>query len=68
MNSLKFKLQDKSLNKLWEKAQHSGFDETAMNALKEELEEHETKVDLYYKLLEELHVDKHADKDHYESM
>ncbi|XP_037026290.1 alpha-2-macroglobulin receptor-associated protein [Bradysia coprophila] len=44
--------KDKKLNKLWEKAEVSGFTPEELNALKEEFTHHQEKVDLYYNLLD----------------
>ncbi|KAG4073171.1 hypothetical protein HA402_002560 [Bradysia odoriphaga] len=44
--------KDKKLNKLWEKAEVSGFTPEELNALKEEFIHHQEKVDLYYNLLD----------------
>ncbi|XP_062538249.1 alpha-2-macroglobulin receptor-associated protein [Armigeres subalbatus] len=52
MNKSLFK--DKKLNKLWEKAETSGFTVEELNALKEEFEHHQEKIDVYYNLLEQL--------------
>lgn len=46
--------KDKKLNKLWEKAEVSGFTPEEMIALKEEFEHHQQKVDLYYELLDNI--------------
>ncbi|XP_055848923.1 alpha-2-macroglobulin receptor-associated protein isoform X2 [Episyrphus balteatus] len=50
MNRSMFK--DKKLNKLWEKAEVSGFSNEELKSLKEEFLHHQDKVDLYYSLLE----------------
>lgn len=52
MNKSLFK--DKKLNKLWEKAETSGFTKEELDALKEEFEHHQEKIDVYYNLLEQL--------------
>ena len=44
--------KDKKLNKLWEKAEVSGFTAEELAALKEEFMHHQDKVDLYYNLLD----------------
>lgn len=44
--------KDKKLNKLWEKAEVSGFTPEELSALKEEFTHHQEKVDLYYNLLD----------------
>uniref|UniRef100_A0A1B6HYS9 Alpha-2-macroglobulin RAP C-terminal domain-containing protein n=1 Tax=Homalodisca liturata TaxID=320908 RepID=A0A1B6HYS9_9HEMI len=45
--------KDKKLNKLWEKAEHSGFTAEELQALKEEFSHHQDKIDQYYGLLGE---------------
>ncbi|XP_055586555.1 alpha-2-macroglobulin receptor-associated protein [Uranotaenia lowii] len=49
--------KDKKLNRLWEKAESSGFTKEEMDALKEEFEHHQEKIDVYYNLLEQLGED-----------
>lgn len=44
--------KDKKLNKLWEKAEISGFSPEELRSLKEEFMHHQDKVDVYYSLLE----------------
>ncbi|XP_055906877.1 alpha-2-macroglobulin receptor-associated protein-like [Eupeodes corollae] len=44
--------KDKKLNKLWEKAELSGFSPEELKTLKEEFLHHQDKVDMYYSLLE----------------
>lgn len=56
--------KDKKLNKLWEKAEISGFTPEELNALKEEFMHHQEKVDMYYSLLENVSSGK---KDYHES-
>lgn len=46
--------KDKKLNKLWEKAEVSGFSPQELAALKEEFEHHQQKVDMYYELLDKV--------------
>ncbi|XP_063704875.1 alpha-2-macroglobulin receptor-associated protein [Culicoides brevitarsis] len=46
--------KDKKLNKLWEKAEVSGFSPQELAALKEEFEHHQQKIDLYYELLDKV--------------
>jgi hypothetical protein len=46
--------KDKKLNKLWEKAEKSGFNEKELKALKEEFVHHQDKIDEYYMLMESL--------------
>ncbi|XP_055381321.1 alpha-2-macroglobulin receptor-associated protein [Condylostylus longicornis] len=52
MNKSLFK--DKKLNRLWEKAEISGFSAEELKTLKEEFQHHQDKIDLYYSLLEEI--------------
>lgn len=54
--------KDKKLNKLWEKAEVSGFAPQELAALKEEFEHHQQKIDLYYDLLDKV-GDGHAPAD-----
>lgn len=49
--------KDKKLNKLWEKAEKSGFDQKELKTLKEEFEHYQDKIDEYYSLLETLNAD-----------
>ena len=42
------------MNKLWEKAEKSGFTEKELKTLKEEFSHHQDKIDEYYGLLETL--------------
>lgn len=56
--------KDKKLNKLWEKAEVSGFSPEELTALREEFMHHQDKVDMYYSLLDNVHQGK---KDHHES-
>lgn len=46
--------RDKKLNKLWEKAEHSGFTSEELETLKEEFLHHQNKVDQYYSLLHDV--------------
>lgn len=46
--------KDKKLNRLWEKAEVSGFTPDELNALKEEFTHHQDKIDMYYSLLENI--------------
>uniref|UniRef100_A0A336KK32 CSON011271 protein n=2 Tax=Culicoides sonorensis TaxID=179676 RepID=A0A336KK32_CULSO len=46
--------KDKKLNKLWEKAEVSGFAPEELAALKEEFLHHQQKIDLYYQLLDKV--------------
>lgn len=48
---LKAVFKDKKLNKLWHKAEMSGFTENELKALKEEFQHHQDKVNEYYSLL-----------------
>ncbi|XP_050701934.1 alpha-2-macroglobulin receptor-associated protein-like [Eriocheir sinensis] len=50
---LKAIFKDKKLNKLWAKAEASGFTEVELKALKEEFQHHQDKVDEYYALVQE---------------
>ncbi|KAF6212875.1 hypothetical protein GE061_010585 [Apolygus lucorum] len=43
--------RDKKLNKLWEKAERSGFTPEELRMLKEEFDHHQLKVDQYYSIL-----------------
>jgi len=52
MNRSLFK--DKKLNKLWEKAEASGFTAEELKVLKEEFTHHQEKVDHYYSLLKDV--------------
>lgn len=52
MNKSLFK--DKKLNKIWERAVLGGFSPEELDALKEEFQHHEEKVDHYYSLIEKL--------------
>lgn len=46
--------KDKKLNKLWNKAEMAGFTADELINLKKEFAHYEEKVDLYYKLLDDL--------------
>lgn len=46
--------KDKKLNKLWNKAEMAGFTADELGNLKKEFAHYEEKVDLYYKLLDDL--------------
>ncbi|XP_052888462.1 alpha-2-macroglobulin receptor-associated protein [Anopheles moucheti] len=46
--------KDKKLNKLWDKAEAAGFTTEELDALREEFDHHQTKIDVYYSLLERL--------------
>lgn len=46
--------KDKKLNKLWNKAEMAGFTADELASLKTEFAHYEEKVDLYYKLLDDL--------------
>lgn len=52
MNKSLFK--DKKLNRLWEKAETAGFTQKELDALREEFQHHQDKIDVYYNLLEKL--------------
>lgn len=62
MNKSLFK--DKKLNKLWEKAEISGFTPEELKALKEEFQHHQDKVDMYYSLLENIGSQKKSEYHH----
>ncbi|XP_017117228.1 alpha-2-macroglobulin receptor-associated protein [Drosophila elegans] len=54
--------KDKKLNRLWEKAEISGFTAEELKSLKQEFDHHQDKVDVYYSLLENIgtvDTDKH---------
>ncbi|XP_034115943.1 alpha-2-macroglobulin receptor-associated protein [Drosophila albomicans] len=54
--------KDKKLNRLWEKAELSGFTADELKSLKQEFDHHQDKVDVYYSLLEQvgtMDTDKH---------
>lgn len=61
--------KDKKLNKLWDKVELSGsFSTEEMNALKQEFQHHEEKVDFYYSLIENLDDRKDKkDEDHHKN-
>ncbi|EDV42156.1 uncharacterized protein Dana_GF17843 [Drosophila ananassae] len=46
--------KDKKLNRLWEKAEISGFTSDELKTLKQEFDHHQDKVDVYYSLLENI--------------
>ncbi|KAH8236495.1 hypothetical protein KR026_003696 [Drosophila bipectinata] len=46
--------KDKKLNRLWEKAELSGFTSDELKTLKQEFNHHQDKVDVYYSLLENI--------------
>lgn len=46
--------KDKRLNQLWEKAEKAGFSAEELQALHEEFNHHQQKVDEYYSLLQEV--------------
>uniref|UniRef100_A0A182Q767 Alpha-2-macroglobulin RAP C-terminal domain-containing protein n=1 Tax=Anopheles farauti TaxID=69004 RepID=A0A182Q767_9DIPT len=46
--------KDKKLNKLWDKAETAGFSKEELDALREEFDHHQAKIDVYYSLLERL--------------
>lgn len=46
--------KDKKLNKLWEKAESSGFTAEELKVLKEEFSHHQEKVDQYYAILNDV--------------
>uniref|UniRef100_A0A0A9WRM6 Alpha-2-macroglobulin receptor-associated protein n=1 Tax=Lygus hesperus TaxID=30085 RepID=A0A0A9WRM6_LYGHE len=49
--------RDKKLNKLWEKAERSGFTPEELRMLKEEFDHHQEKVDQYYSILNTVEAD-----------
>ncbi|XP_068215445.1 alpha-2-macroglobulin receptor-associated protein [Palaemon carinicauda] len=55
--------KDKKLNKLWSKAEQSGFTETELKALKEEFMHHQEKVDEYYSLVSKAKIQEQNDLD-----
>lgn len=57
---------DKKLARLWEKAELSGFTAEEMQSLRQEFQNHQDKVDIYYSLLENLGVS--PDNTKYQSM
>ncbi|XP_053951107.1 alpha-2-macroglobulin receptor-associated protein [Anastrepha ludens] len=52
LNKSAFK--DKKLNRLWAKAEVSGFTKEELDSLKQEFQHHQDKVDVYYSLLEDI--------------
>lgn len=54
--------KDKKLNALWAKAETSGFSAEELQALKQEFQHHQDKIDQYYDLLETVD-DPNADKE-----
>ncbi|XP_076042461.1 alpha-2-macroglobulin receptor-associated protein [Oratosquilla oratoria] len=61
---LKAVFKDKKLNKLWTKAEQSGFSEEELKALKEEFTHHQDKVDEYYSILESMNNRNEYSKNH----
>uniref|UniRef100_A0A182Y8W4 Alpha-2-macroglobulin RAP C-terminal domain-containing protein n=1 Tax=Anopheles stephensi TaxID=30069 RepID=A0A182Y8W4_ANOST len=55
--------KDKKLNKLWDKAETAGFTKEELDALREEFDHHQAKIDVYYSLLERLGDDDDAAAD-----
>uniref|UniRef100_A0A182MEF5 Alpha 2-macroglobulin receptor-associated protein n=1 Tax=Anopheles culicifacies TaxID=139723 RepID=A0A182MEF5_9DIPT len=49
--------KDKKLNKLWDKAEAAGFTTEELDALREEFDHHQAKIDVYYSLLERISVE-----------
>lgn len=45
--------KDKKLNKLWAKAETAGFTTIELDALREEFNHHQDKIDQYYSILQE---------------
>ncbi|KAG7174057.1 alpha-2-macroglobulin receptor-associated protein-like [Homarus americanus] len=64
---LKAIFKDKKLNRLWEKAESSGFTEPELKALKEEFQHHQDKVDDYYSLINTASVKLEQDQNHLEN-
>lgn len=58
--------RDKKLNKLWAKAETAGFSSIELQALREEFEHHQDKIDQYYSILGDA-KDGGVDKDEHES-
>ncbi|XP_018020555.1 alpha-2-macroglobulin receptor-associated protein [Hyalella azteca] len=50
--SLDVLFKDKKLNKLWAKAEQSGFTQEELKVLKDEFQHHQDKIDQYYDLLQ----------------
>lgn len=46
--------KDKKLNKLWGKAEHAGFTAEELQALREEFQHHQDKLDQFYSLIHEV--------------
>ncbi|XP_065567787.1 alpha-2-macroglobulin receptor-associated protein-like [Artemia franciscana] len=53
--------KDKKLQKLWMKAEQSGFTETELKNLREEFLHHQEKIDEYYSVLERNHAEQGRD-------
>ncbi|EEB17579.1 alpha-2-macroglobulin receptor-associated protein precursor, putative [Pediculus humanus corporis] len=54
--------KDKRLNQLWEKAEKAGFTAEELQALHEEFNHHQQKIDEYYSLLQEVENDPDSHK------
>lgn len=50
----KMLFRDKKLNKLWHKAEQAGLSSAELSALKEEFDHHQTKIDQYYQLMDQV--------------
>ncbi|KAG0723915.1 Alpha-2-macroglobulin receptor-associated protein [Chionoecetes opilio] len=61
---LKAIFKDKKLNRLWTKAEASGFTEVELKALKEEFQHHQDKVDEYYALVQDKSQKHEDDENH----
>lgn len=55
--------KDKKLNKLWSKIETAGFTAVELNALQEEFNHHQDKIDQYYSLLSDI-KDPEKDEEH----
>jgi len=60
--------KDKKLNKLWSKAELSGFTAAEMQALKEEFDHHQNKIDTYYSILSDVKDNEKREDDHENSI
>jgi len=60
-NSSKLTFRDKKLDKLWKKAEQTGFTQEQLMVLHEELQHHQDKIDDHYETMNEL--DHRSDKD-----
>ncbi|XP_069937740.1 alpha-2-macroglobulin receptor-associated protein-like [Cherax quadricarinatus] len=64
---LKAVFKDKKLNKLWVKAESSGFTEPELKALKEEFQHHQDKIDDYYALINSASVKMESEQNNLEN-